>query len=172
LTGCFATFSRPTPSMCFPESLPSLPNLAEIEELLRDAGLEHYWEPASAWCIEEGARFVDEIGENKNEFAKALALKRLEKIRLERALARAAAVKTASPLPGTLPVLSARPLVQEHFSQPRRPAAHRPSAGEDGPSRSRASRRVGQQRGEEGRGLEGRFGGGGRLTDWESTRPC
>jgi len=96
--------------VCFPESLPSLPSLAEIEELLRDAGLEHYWEPASAWCIEEGARFVDEIAENKDEFAEALALKRFEEIRLERALARAAAFHPASPIPGALPVLSARPL--------------------------------------------------------------
>jgi len=95
--------------MCFPKSLPSFPKLSEIEELLKDAGLEHYWEQASAWCIEEGARFVDEIGENKDKFAEGLALKRFEKTRLEKAVARAAAVKPASPVPVPPLALSAQP---------------------------------------------------------------
>jgi len=99
--------------MCFPKSLPSFPNLSEIKELFKDAGLEHYWEQASVWCIEEGARFVDEIRENKDEFAEALSLKRFEKNRLEKTLARAAAVKPASPVPEPQFALPAR-LFGEH----------------------------------------------------------
>lgn len=66
-------------------------SVEELKALLDDAGLEHYLEKASAWCIEQGARFVYEIDENKDDFAEALAFKRLEKVRLEKALIRAAA---------------------------------------------------------------------------------
>lgn len=64
-----------------------------LEEALVAAGLEGHVAPAAEWCEKMGARDLEELSEDEvfDEFADAMRLKPLEKRRLRKALAAAAA---------------------------------------------------------------------------------
>lgn len=59
----------------------------DLEKFLEGARLSKYLKPALSWCDEQGAASIEDIVENTGEFADALALKPLEKKRLDKAAA-------------------------------------------------------------------------------------
>jgi len=65
----------------------------DLEKFLEGARLSKYFKQALAWCEEQGAASIEDIVENVDDFAEAMALKPLEKKRLVKA---AAAISVAS----------------------------------------------------------------------------
>merc|ERR1711953_1010363 len=59
----------------------------DLEKFLEGARLSKYFKKASDWCEEQGAASIEDIVENVDDFAEAMALKPLEKKRLVKAAA-------------------------------------------------------------------------------------
>mmetsp|Transcript_38455 Transcript_38455/g.69736 ORF Transcript_38455/g.69736 Transcript_38455/m.69736 type:complete len:432 (-) Transcript_38455:154-1449(-) len=59
----------------------------DLEKFLEGARLSKYLKPAMDWCTEQGAASIEELVESVEELSDALALKPLEKKRLEKAAA-------------------------------------------------------------------------------------
>lgn len=57
----------------------------DLEKLLSGARLSKYYDTAIKWCEEQGAASIEDVAENVDELSEALALKPLEKKRLEKA---------------------------------------------------------------------------------------
>eukprot|EP00419_Tripos_fusus_P031150 CAMPEP_0172780996 /NCGR_PEP_ID=MMETSP1074-20121228/203207_1 /TAXON_ID=2916 /ORGANISM="Ceratium fusus, Strain PA161109" /LENGTH=438 /DNA_ID=CAMNT_0013617973 /DNA_START=118 /DNA_END=1430 /DNA_ORIENTATION=+ len=57
----------------------------DLEKFLEGARLSKYFKQAMAWCEEQGAASIEDIVENCDDFAEAMALKPLEKKRLVKA---------------------------------------------------------------------------------------
>ncbi|CAE8656847.1 unnamed protein product [Polarella glacialis] len=62
----------------------ALCKVVELEQWLGEVRLQEYLEPAARWCLEMGAVSLEEIAENIEDFGKDVALKPIERQRVQK----------------------------------------------------------------------------------------